>query len=181
MISLSSLLEDFKQTLSNLAAVGKEYGFTANDIVATDGGKLVCRITLRDSRSLILVRNSSTAPWECIGDVKQLTMSEEIFESNSLRLIVEKQSEYEKLKKNKVPLTDEERAECFKQDAVWHYGYSIDPNTGQKVKKICAVWKSKNPKTGETTYITNTHRAWNSAPTLKGAISRYHKFIKGTA
>ena len=89
--------------------------------------------------------------------------------------------EYKNLEKNKVSLTDEERKIVFAKDAVWHYATSIDPNTGKKVKKVSAVWKSKNPKTGEITYITSTHRAWNKASTLKGAINRYHVFIKGTA
>lgn len=97
-----------------------------------------------------------------------------------LKVLLENK-ECENLKKNKVPLTDEERKIVFAKDAVWHYAYSTDPNTGKRVKKVSAVWKSKNPKTGEITYITNTHRAWNKASTLKGAINRYHVFIKGTA
>ena len=97
-----------------------------------------------------------------------------------LKVLLEK-NEYKNLKKNKVPLTDEERKIVFSKDAVWHYAYSTDPNTGKRVKKVCAVWKSKNPKTGEITYITSTHRAANTASTLKGAINRYHVFIKGTA
>lgn len=81
-------------------------------------------------------------------------------------------SEFQKLKDNKVRLTPEERKQCMSKKAVWHFnGGSPSP----------AVWKSKDPKTGKTTYVTNTHRAYNTAPTLKGAIGRYHKFIKGTA
>jgi hypothetical protein len=76
------------------------------------------------------------------------------------------------LKKHKVPLSDEERNEVMDKKAVWHHG----PN-GEETP---AVWKSEHPKLG-TTYITNTHRAWNKASTLKGAINRYHKFIKSTA
>ena len=95
--------------------------------------------------------------------------------------IYESKNEYENLKKNKIALTDEERKMIFARDAVWHYATSIDPNTGKKVRKVSAVWKSKNPKTGEITFITNTHRAWNKSPTLKGVINRYHRFIKGTA
>lgn len=87
-------------------------------------------------------------------------------------LITEKQSEFQKLEKNKVALEDEERAEVMKAKAVWHHG----PN-GQASP---AVWKSVD-KNGKATYVTNTHRAYNKAPTLKGAIGRYHKFIKGTA
>jgi len=89
-------------------------------------------------------------------------------------------NEYEKLEKNKVPLTDDERKEVFKKDAVWSYGSSIDPNTGKKVKKVSAVWKSKDKK-GNVTYITNTHRAYNTAKSLKAIINKYHNFIKGTS
>lgn len=90
------------------------------------------------------------------------------------------QVEYERLKENKIPLTDEERKEVFAKDAVWHYAYSTDPNTGRRVKKISAIWKSKD-KNGKITYITNTHRAWNKANSLSAIINKYHKFIKSTA
>jgi len=90
-------------------------------------------------------------------------------------------SEFQKLEDNKVPLTDEERKEVFKKDAVWHYASSIDPNTGKKVQKVSAVWKSKHPKTGDITYITHTHRAYNTAKSLNAIINKYHNFIKGTA
>lgn len=90
-------------------------------------------------------------------------------------------SDFKKLQKNKVPLTDEERKEVFKKDAVWHYATSVDPNTGKRVRKVSAVWKSKDPKTGKLTYITSTHRAWNKSSSLKGIINRYHVFIKDTA
>lgn len=83
-------------------------------------------------------------------------------------------SKMEALKKNKVPLADEEREECLRKKAVWHN----HPNP--KCNPIPAVWKSVN-KNGKTTYVTDTHRAYNTASTLKGAIGRYHKFIKGTA
>jgi len=79
---------------------------------------------------------------------------------------------YKSLQKNKVKLTPEERAKVMESKAVWHFnGGGPSP----------AVWKSVDPKTGEVTYVTNTHRAMNTAPTLKGAIGRFHKFIKGTA
>lgn len=77
------------------------------------------------------------------------------------------------LKKNKKPLTPDERAECFDKKAVWHFSHLDSP--------CPAVWKSVNPKTGDTTFVTNTHRAYNTASTLKGAIGRFHKFIKSTA
>jgi hypothetical protein len=60
----------------------------------------------------------------------------------------------------------------MKRKAVWHHG----PNG----EETSAVWKSKN-KDGSFTYVTHTHRAFNTAPTLKGAINRFHKFIKGTS
>ena len=88
-------------------------------------------------------------------------------------LITEKKSEFTKLEDNKVPLTDDERKKVMDADATWNHGPNGAPSP--------AVWKSEDPKTGKVTFITNTHRAYNTAPTLKGAISRYHKFIKGTA
>lgn len=87
--------------------------------------------------------------------------------------LFEAASEFQTLQKHKVPLTDEERAKCMKEKAVWHF-------TGDN-KPTPAVWKSVNPKSEKTTYITNTHRAYNTAPTLKGAIGRFHSFIKSTA
>ncbi len=81
-------------------------------------------------------------------------------------------SDFEQLKKNKKPLTPEEREKCLKQKAVWHHGPNGAPSP--------AVWKSVNKK-GKTTYVTSTHRAYNTATTLKGAIGKYHSFIKGTA
>jgi hypothetical protein len=89
--------------------------------------------------------------------------------------------DFKQLQKNKIPLSPEERKIVFERDALWHYADSINPITGKKEHKVSAIWKSRNPKTGEVTYGTNTHRAWNKASTLLGAINRYHKFIKGTA
>ena len=89
-------------------------------------------------------------------------------------IILEKtarKSHFAILKENKTPLTPEERDEVMKAKAVWHLG----PNGEESP----AVWKSV--LNGKTTYVTNTHRAFNTAPTLKGGIERYHKFIKDTA
>ena len=80
-------------------------------------------------------------------------------------------NQFKNLQKNKVALTPEERAECMDKKAVWHMGGG-GPSP--------AVWKSVD-KNGKVTYITNTHRAYNTAPTLKGAIGRFHDFIKSTA
>jgi len=93
----------------------------------------------------------------------------------------EKKSELQILKDNKVPLTDEERKEVFKKDAVWHCGSSIDPNTGEKVQKVSAVWKSKHPKTGDITYVSNTHRLYNTAKSLDAIINKFHNFVKDSA
>jgi hypothetical protein len=98
-----------------------------------------------------------------------------------MRYFEKQAGEFKNLEKFKIPLTPEERKEVFKADAVWHYAFSKDPNTGKMVKKVSAVWKSKNPKTGKITYVTNTHRAFNKSDSLKGVIDRFHKFIKGTA
>lgn len=83
-------------------------------------------------------------------------------------LLCERKSEFAALKKYKRLLTDEERAEVEKAKAVWNNG-------------DLAVWKSVCPKTTKTTYVSHTHRAYDTAPTLKGAIRKFHTFIKGTA
>jgi len=88
-------------------------------------------------------------------------------------LLNEVKSKFEKLKDNKVELTPEERKKVMDADAVWHHGPNGAPSP--------AVWKSVDKKTGKATYVTHTHRAFQSRPTLKGAISIYHSFIKGTS
>lgn len=86
---------------------------------------------------------------------------------------IAKKSHFEVLKKNKIPLSDEERKKVMDREAIWHQGPNGAPSP--------AVWKSVNKATGKTTFVTHTHRAFNTAPTVEGAISRFHKFIKGTA
>lgn len=81
-------------------------------------------------------------------------------------------SAFKQLQKNKVELTPDERAEVIKKKATWSHGPNGAPSP--------AVWKSVD-KNGKTIYITHTHRAYNTSPTLKGCIGRYHDFIKGTA
>jgi hypothetical protein len=83
-----------------------------------------------------------------------------------------KSSPFSKLKDNKVKLSPEERKEVMSKKAVWHHG-----NHGEATP---AVWKTTDGK-GKTVYVTNTHRAYQVRPTLAGAISIFHKFIKGTA
>lgn len=79
--------------------------------------------------------------------------------------------EYKTLDKGRKPLTPEERKQVMDSKAVWHFGKDGGPSP--------AVWKSEVG--GKTWYVTSTHRAYNVRRTLKGAISRYHKFIKSTA
>lgn len=81
-------------------------------------------------------------------------------------------SAFQKLQDRRVPLTAEERKRVMAAKATWHHG----PNGGPTP----AVWKSVDGA-GKVTYVTNTHRAYATAPTLKGAIGKYHRFIKGTA
>lgn len=88
--------------------------------------------------------------------------------------------EFDSLKKNKVELTPEEKKKVFQKNAVWHNTYSINPLTGKKEKKNSAIWKAKDSK-GNVTYVTHTHRAYNTATTLDTIINKYHNFIKGTA
>lgn len=83
-----------------------------------------------------------------------------------------KKSKFEKLKDNKIPLTDEERKKVMDADAVWHFSHLNKPTP--------AVWKSKDKK-GKISYVCHTHRAYQVRPTLKGAISIFHSFIKGTS
>ena len=85
---------------------------------------------------------------------------------------MKKRNSLKVLKDNQVPLTSSERSEVMNREAVWHQG----PNGAESP----AVWKGKDTQ-GKMWYVTNTHRAYNKTPTLKGAINRYHKFIKGTA
>ena len=90
---------------------------------------------------------------------------------NLIQFLIEA-NEFKSLEKYKKPLTNDERNIVMKRKAVWHHG----PN-GEATP---AVWKSIDKK-GKCTYITHTHRAFNTATTLKGAIRRYHDFIKGTS
>jgi len=84
----------------------------------------------------------------------------------------ERKSPFQVLKKNKIPLTPEERKIVMARKAIWHHGPHGEPSP--------AVWKSKDSD-GSIIFVTNTHRAYNTAKTLLGAIERYHKFIKTTA
>ena len=82
-----------------------------------------------------------------------------------------KKSEFQSLSDGRKPLSASERKQVMDAGAVWHHG----PGGAESP----AVWKSESG--GKTTYVTNTHRAYASAPTLKGAIGKFHRIIKGTA
>ena len=86
--------------------------------------------------------------------------------------VVNEGKEFKTLRDNKLALTDEERKEVIGKKAVWHHG----PN-GEETP---AVFKTKD-NSGKTWYVTNTHRVYQKRPTLKGAISIFHSFVKGTA
>lgn len=94
----------------------------------------------------------------------------EMVESLAEQLLMEA-PEMKTLKKNRQTLTADERNTVMAADATWHHG--------QKGEKSPAVWKSI--VNGKTWYVTNTHRAYQAKPTLKGAIRAYHDFIKSTA
>jgi hypothetical protein len=81
-------------------------------------------------------------------------------------------TEFATLKKNKIPLTPEEREEVMKAKAVWHQGKDGKPSP--------AVWKSKS-KDGKITYCSNTHRIYQSSSTLKGAIKKFFSVVKETS
>ena len=82
---------------------------------------------------------------------------------------------FKDLKKNRVPLTPEERRQVMEAKAVWHF------HLGRDGKKKTTPAVGKSVIKGKTWYETHTHRAYNVCPSLKGAIGRYHKFIKSTA
>ncbi len=102
-----------------------------------------------------------------------------------IKLAKKRQYTMKELKEHRIEMTKAELDEVFKRKAVWHHGIN-----GEETP---AVWKSHDvarsvEEAGNTKtpirhdlYITNTHRAMAVSPTLKGAINKYHSFIKGTA
>lgn len=79
------------------------------------------------------------------------------------------------LEKYRTEMTKAELDEVFRRKAVW----------GDGPTATSAIWKAqvfdhKEPEKIQFVYVTNTHRAMATAPTLKGAIKKF-QFIKTTA
>lgn len=79
---------------------------------------------------------------------------------------------FKKLKERKVPLTPEEREKAMKAGAVWH--------PSNHSKPVCAIWKSKKAN-GDVVYGCNTHRVFQVADTLDGAIKKFHDVVEPSA
>jgi len=86
-------------------------------------------------------------------------------------ILTESPQNLDVIKKNKVPLTDEERKKVMAAGATWHHGPNGEPSP--------AVWKGKDSK-GKMWYICSTHRAFAAEDTLAKAIKKYD-FIETTA
>jgi uncharacterized protein YtpQ (UPF0354 family) len=82
-----------------------------------------------------------------------------------LCLLNESGPHFDTLEKNKVKLTDEERDRVVKAKAVW-----------QSRKSSPAIKKSVIR--GETYYYCNTHRCYQSAKTLSGAIKKFFDVVE---
>lgn len=87
------------------------------------------------------------------------------YTSQNESVILMESPNQDKLKKNRRPLTDEEKKEVIQKGAVWEDGRP-------------GVWKAVVD--GKTWYVCNTHRAIQIKPTLKGAIKAF-EFIKTTS
>lgn len=83
--------------------------------------------------------------------------------------------QFDMLQQNRVQLTPGERASVMDQKAVWHHAWKNNKQVASP-----AIWKSITPD-GKVWYVTNTHRAVQARPTLRGAINAYHTVIKSTA
>ena len=82
---------------------------------------------------------------------------------------------FKRMKQYQVDLSPEERAKVMLAKAVWHFHHGRDG----EAQATPAVWKSIVK--GIAYFTTNTHRAYQTKPTLQGAIGAFHSFIKSTA
>lgn len=85
-----------------------------------------------------------------------------------LHLLNESGPQFDTLEKNKVKLTDEERDRAIKAKAVWHFCQNHKPSPAIK----------KSVVRGETYYYCNTHRCYQSAKTLSGAIKKFFDVVE---
>jgi hypothetical protein len=90
----------------------------------------------------------------------------------SFKEFLAERNEIVSLKANKIALEPEEREKAMKAKAVWH--------PGNHDKPTCAIWKSKRAN-GKIVYGCNTHRVYQTAATLDGAIKLFHTVVKDTA
>ncbi len=109
--------------------------------------------------------------WYTNRKTPQMKEGDEKFIEDLVEQLLMESPEMKTLKKNKKPLTDEERQTVMNAKAVWHMGKDGGPSP--------AVWKSV--VNGKTWYVSNTHRVYQCKPTLKGAIRAYHTVVKQSA
>ncbi len=168
------------QTLSAMREIQRQYRKEESNFKSISQDPLktcgTCRFYLRSVDSEIgrcqVVEGD--IPWFSTSDF-YISANEEAVASFSHMMEsahpVKRSPKFDVLKKHKKKMTEEERSEVMNAKAVWHHG----PN-GEETP---AVWKSVVE--GQEWFVTNTHRAYNVMSTIKGAIDRYHRFIKLTA
>jgi hypothetical protein len=85
-----------------------------------------------------------------------------------LSILSESGPQFDTLEKSKVNLTDGERDRVMKAKAVWHFGSNGKPSPAIKKAII----------RGKIYYYCNTHRCYQSAKTLSGAIKKFFDIVE---
>lgn len=85
-----------------------------------------------------------------------------------LSVLSESGPHFDTLEKSKVELTDTEREQVMKAKAVWHFSPAGKPSPA--IKKAIVR--------GKTYYYCNTHRCYQSAKTLAGAIDKFFDVVE---
>jgi hypothetical protein len=85
-----------------------------------------------------------------------------------LSLLNESGPQFDILEKGKINLTDDERERVMIAKAVWHFGSNGKPSPA--IKKAIVR--------GKTYYYCNTHRCYQSAKTLDGAIKKFFDVVE---